>query len=253
MKVKYYDLQNKKVFITGGGSGIGASIVEHFCEQGSEVYFVDKNVQDSKKLLKNISKNNLKIPTFIECDLLKIKKLQNIIKKIISSKGPIEILINNAANDDRHSTDQVDEKYWNNRMDVNLMHFFFTIKSVMGGMIKNKGGSIVNLSSVSWMLGEGDKVAYETAKSAVIGLTRSFAREFGKYNIRTNSVTPGSIATERQIKHWLTPKYKKFILDKQCLKRQLKPNDVANLVLYLSSDVSSGCTKQNFIVDAGIT
>ena len=253
MKVKYYDLQNKKVFITGGGSGIGASIVEHFCEQGSEVYFVDKNVKDSKKLLKNISKNNLKIPTFIECDLLKIKKLQNIIKKIISSKGPIEILINNAANDDRHSTDQVDEKYWNNRMDVNLKHFFFTIKSVVDDMIKNKGGSIVNLSSVSWMLGEGDKVAYETAKSAVIGLTRSFAREFGKYNIRTNSVTPGSIATERQIKHWLTPKYKKFILDKQCLKRQLKPNDVANLVLYLSSEVSSGCTKQNFIVDAGIT
>ena len=144
MKVKYFDLQNKKVFITGGGSGIGASIVEHFCEQGSEVYFVDKNVKDSKKLLKNISKNNLKIPTFIECDLLKIKKLQNIIKKIISSKGPIEILINNAANDDRHSTDQVDEKYWNNRMDVNLKHFFFTIKSVMGGMIKNKGGAIVN-------------------------------------------------------------------------------------------------------------
>ena len=240
MKVKYYDLQNKKVFITGGGSGIGASIVEHFCEQGSEVYFVDKN-------------ENFKVPTFIECDLLKIKKLQNIIKKIISTKGPIEILINNAANDDRHSTDQVDEKYWNNRMDVNLKHFFFTIKSVMGGMIKNKGGAIVNLSSVSWMLGEGDKVAYETAKSAVIGLTRSFAREFGKYNIRTNSVTPGSIATERQIKHWLTPKYKKFILDKQCLKHQLKPNDVANLVLYLSSDVSSGCTKQNFIVDAGIT
>ena len=253
MKVKYFDLQNKKVFITGGGSGIGASIVEHCCEQGSEVYFVDKNVKDSKKLLKYISKKNIKIPTFIECDLLKIKKLQNIIKKIISSKGPIEILINNAANDDRHSTDQVDEKYWNNRMDVNLKHFFFTIKSVMGGMIKNKGGAIVNLSSVSWMLGEGDKVAYETAKSAVIGLTRSFAREFGKYNIRSNSVTPGSIATERQIKNWLTPKYKKFILDKQCLKRQLKPSDVANLVLYLSSEVSSGCTKQNFIVDAGIT
>ena len=151
------------------------------------------------------------------------------------------------------STDQVDEKYWNNRMDVNLKHFFFTIKAVLKGMIKNNGGAIVNLSSVSWMLGEGDKVAYETAKSAVIGLTRSFAREFGKYNIRCNSDTPGSIATERQIKHWLTPKYKKFILDKQCLKRQLKPDDVASLVVHLSSDVSSGCTKQNFIIDAGIT
>ena len=120
-------------------------------------------------------------------------------------------------------------------------------------MIKNKSGSIVNLSSVSWILGEGDKVVYETAKSAVIGLSRSFAQEFGKYNIRSNVVTPGSIATERQIKNWLTPQYKKFILNQQALKRQLKPNDVANLVLYLSSDVSSGCTKQNFIIDAGIT
>ena len=253
MKAKYFDLENKKVFITGGGSGIGAQIVESFCEQGSDVFFVDINRKDSKKLLSKLKNKNIKIPEFIECDLLNIKKLQKIIKKIIANNGNIDILINNAANDDRHSTDQVDEKYWNNRMDVNLKHFFFTIKSVLNGMIKNKSGSIVNLSSVSWMMGEGDKVAYETAKSAVIGLTRSFAREFGKYNIRCNSVTPGSIATERQIKHWLTPKYKKFILDKQCLKRQLKPSDVANLVLYLSSDVSSGCTKQNFIVDAGIT
>ena len=252
MKVKYFDLENKRVFITGGGSGIGASIVERFCEQGSDVFFVDINKKESQKLLINLKKKNKKVPTFIECDLLNIKKLQKIIKKIISKNGNIEILINNAANDDRHSTDQVDEKYWNNRMDVNLKHFFFTIKSVLGGMIKNKSGSIVNLSSVSWMLGEGDKVAYETAKSAVIGLTRSFAREFGKYNIRCNSVTPGSIATERQIKHWLTPKYKKFILDKQCLKRQLKPQDVANLILFLSSGTSSGCTKQNYIVDAGI-
>ncbi len=253
MKVKYFDLKNKKVFITGGGSGIGASIVEHFCEQECDVYFVDINKKDSNKLIKDLKKKGLKVPHFIECNLIKIKKLQTIIQKIIKSKGPIDILINNAANDDRHSTDQVDENYWNNRMDVNLKHFFFSIKAVLKGMIQNRGGAIVNLSSVSWMLGEGDKVAYETAKSAVIGLTRSFAREFGKYNIRCNSVTPGSIATERQIKHWLTPKYKKFILDKQCLKRQLKPDDVASLVVHLSSDVSSGCTKQNFIIDAGIT
>ena len=206
-----------------------------------------------QKINFKFKKKKIKAPHFIECNLLKIKKLENIIKKIIKSKGPIDILINNAANDDRHSTKQVDEKYWNNRMDVNLKHFFFTIKAVLRGMIQKKGGAIINLSSVSWMLGEGDKVAYETAKSAVIGLTRSFAREFGKYNIRCNSVTPGSIATERQIKHWLTPKYKKFILDKQCLKRQLKPADVASLVVHLSSDVSSGCTKQNFIIDAGIT
>ena len=252
MKVKYLDLKNKRVFISGGGSGIGASIVEHFCEQNSEVYFIDIDVKASNKLIKSIKKKKLKAPNFIECNILDVKKLQKIIKNIITKKGPIHCLVNSAANDDRHSTDQVDEKYWDNRMNINLKHYFFAAQSVVKGMKKIKSGSIVNLSSVSWMLGEGDKVVYETAKSAVVGLTRSFAQEFGKYNIRTNSVIPGSIATERQIKHWLTPKYKKLILDTQALKRQLKPEDVSKLVLFLSSDQSSGCTKQSFVVDAGI-
>ena len=253
MKVKYLDLKNKRVFISGGGSGIGSTIVEHFCEQNSEVYFIDINIKASKKLIKNIKKKKLRTPNFIECNILDVKKLQNIIKEIINKKGPIHCLINSAANDDRHTTEQVDEKYWENRMGINLKHYFFAAQAVVKGMKKIKTGSIVNLSSVSWMLGEGDKVVYETAKSAVIGLTRSFAQEFGKYNIRTNSVIPGSIATERQIKHWLTPKYKKLILDSQALKRQLKPDDVARLVLFLSSDQSSGCTKQSFVVDGGIT
>jgi len=253
MKVKYADLKNKRVFITGGGSGIGASIVEHFCEQGSEVHFVDINQKESKNLLTKLKKNNFRTPKFIECNLLDIKKLEKIIKKIVTTRGPIQALINNAANDDRHTTEQVDEKYWENRMAINLKHYFFATKAVVPGMKKRKEGSIVNLSSVSWMLGEGDKVVYETAKSAVVGLTRSFAQEYGKYNIRTNSVVPGSIATERQIKHWLTPKYKKLILNSQALKRQLKPNDVAQLVMFLASDQSSGCTKQSFIVDGGIT
>ena len=253
MKVKYSDLKNKRIFITGGGSGIGASIVEHFCEQGSKVYFVDINVKDSKKLIAIINKKKFKKPTFIECNLLDIKKLQKIIKKIVLSKGTIHSLINNAANDERHTTEEVDEKYYENRMAINLKHYFFAAQEVVKGMKKIQSGSIVNLSSVSWVLGEGDKVIYETAKSGVIGLTRSFAQEYGKYNIRTNSVVPGSIATERQIKYWLTPKYKKQILEKQALKRQLKPEDVAKLVLFLSSDQSSGCTKQSFVVDAGIT
>ena len=253
MKVTYSDLKNKRVFISGGGSGIGATIVEYFCEQKSEVYFIDIDIKSSNKLIKKIKKKRFRVPKFIECNILDVKKLQNIIKDIISKKGAIHCLINSAANDDRHTTEQVDEKYWENRMGINLKHYFFAAQAVVKGMKKIKSGSIVNLSSVSWVLGEGDKVVYETAKSAVIGLTRSFAQEFGKYNIRSNVVTPGSIATERQIKNWLTPQYKKFILNQQALKRQLKPNDVANLVLYLSSDVSSGCTKQNFIVDAGIT
>ncbi len=253
MKVKYSDLKYKRIFITGGGSGIGASIVEHFCEQKSEVYFVDINKKESTKLIKKLKKKKIKKPIFLECSVTDTYKLQNLIKKIVYEKGPIDVLVNNAANDDRHSTNDVSEEYWQNRIDINLKHYFFAAQAVIGGMIKKKNGSIINLSSVSWILGEGDKVVYETAKSAAIGLSRSFAQEFGKYNIRSNSITPGNIATERQIKHWLTPKYKKFILDNQALKRQLKPFDVARLVLFLASDQSSGCTKQNFVVDAGIT
>ena len=253
MKVTYSDLKNKKVFITGGGSGIGASIVEHFCEQKSEVFFLDINTKGSNKLIKKLKKKKFRLPKFIECDLLDVEKLQNVIRNIITAKGPINVLVNNAANDQRHKTEEVDEKYWENRIGVNLKHCFFAAQAVVEGMKRLKNGSIVNLGSVSWMLGEGDKVIYETAKSAVVGLTRSFAQEFGTFNIRCNSVVPGSIATERQIKHWLTPKYKKLILEKQALKRQLKPEDVARLVLFLASDQSSGCTKQDFIVDAGIT
>ena len=142
MKVKYSDLKKKRVFITGGGSGIGASIVEHFCEQGSEVYFVDINLKEVKKLLKKIKKKKLRAPTFFECDLLDINKLEITIKSIISKKGPIHALVNNAANDDRHTTEQVDEKYWENRMAINLKHYFFAAKAVVKSMKKMKAGSI---------------------------------------------------------------------------------------------------------------
>jgi NAD(P)-dependent dehydrogenase (short-subunit alcohol dehydrogenase family) len=253
MKVKYYDLKNKRVFVTGGGSGIGASIVEHFCEQGSEVYFVDIDLKETKKLLNKIKRKKFRTPTFIECNLLDINKLEKIIKDVIVKKGPIHALVNNAANDDRHTTEQVDEKYWENRMAINLKHYFFASKTVIHSMKKIKSGSIINLSSVSWVMGEGDKVVYETAKSAAVGLTRSFAQEYGKYNIRTNTVIPGCIATERQIKLWYTPKYKKFILDKQALKRTIFPNDVAQMVMFLASDQSTGCTKQIFTIDGGLT
>jgi len=136
MSVKYHDLENKRVFVTGGGSGIGASIVEHFCEQDSEVYFVDINVEESNKLVSNIKNKNFKVPTFFECDLLNIKQLQDTISKIISDKGPINILINNAANDERHAIDDVTEEYWNERMNINLRHYFFTVQSVKKSMIK---------------------------------------------------------------------------------------------------------------------
>jgi len=251
MKVKYFDLENKRVFITGGGSGIGASIVEHFCEQNSEVYFIDINEEASNKLIAECKNKKLAIPNFIKCDLLNIKDLQNVISKIISEKGPIEILINNAANDERHKIENVTEEYWNERMNINLRHYFFTVQSVKESMIKNKKGVIVNIGSASWMIGQGGMAAYTAAKSGVVGLTRSFARDLGEYNIRVNSVVPGWTITERQIEKWLTPESEADMMKKQCIKRRLMPSDISKAVLFFSSEQSSGCTNQSYVVDNG--
>ena len=251
MKVKYYDLENKRVFITGGGSGIGASIVEHFCEQGSEVYFIDINVSESQKLIESIKNKKYSIPTFIECDLLNIKQLQKTIADIIDQKGPIDILINNAANDTRHKIDDVTEEYWNERINVNLRHYFFTVQSVKKSMIENKGGVIVNMGSASWMVGQGGMAAYTAAKSGVVGLTRSFARDLGEFNIRVNSVVPGWVLTQRQIDMWLNEESEKDLMKNQCLKEKLMPHELAQTVLFFSSEQSSGCTNQSYIVDKG--
>ena len=251
MSVIYSDLKDKKVFITGGGSGIGASIVEHFCEQGSNVFFIDINEKSSNKLVSNCKNKKFSVPTFINCDLLNIKFLQNTISKIISDNGAIDILVNNAANDERHSIDEVTEKFWNERMNINLRHYFFTVQSVKKAMIENKGGSIINIGSVSWMIGQGGMAAYTAAKSGVVGLTRSFARDLGEFNIRVNSVVPGWVMTERQIEKWLTPESEADMMKKQCLKHKLMPSDIAKTVLFFGSDQSSGCTNQDYIVDKG--
>ena len=251
MNVKYNDLENKRVFITGGGSGIGASIVEHFCAQGSEVYFIDININESKKLIDMIKKKNFNTPTFIECDLLNIKQLQQTISNIIEEKGPINILINNAANDTRHKIDEVTEEYWNERMNVNLRHFFFTVQSVKKSMIENGGGSIINMGSTSWMIGQGGMAAYTAAKSGVVGLTRSFARDLGEFKIRVNSVVPGWVMTQRQIDLWLNEESEKELMHRQCLKEKLMPKEIAQAVLFFSSDQSSACTNQAYVVDKG--
>ena len=251
MKVKYYDLENKRVFVTGGGSGIGASIVEHFCEQGSEVYFVDINVEESKKLIDEMKNKKFKEPTFIECDLINIKLLQETISKILTEKGPINILINNAANDTRHKIDDVTVEYWDERINVNLRHFFFTVQAVKKSMIENNGGVIINMGSTSWMVGQGGMAAYTAAKSGVVGMTRSFARDLGEFNIRVNSVVPGWVMTQRQIDMWLNKESEEELMKKQCLKEKLMPNEIAQAVLFFSSDQSSGCTNQSYIVDKG--
>tara|TARA_B100000767_G_C19722109_1_gene517754 strand:+ start:677 stop:1438 length:762 start_codon:yes stop_codon:yes gene_type:complete len=253
MKAEYFDLKGKRALVSGGASGIGSSIVEHLCEQGVEVYFFDIDKKEAQKTIYRIKKKKFKIPTFIECNIKKIQKYKTSILNIIKKKGQIDILVNNASNDQRHSLEEITEKYWDERMAINLKHYLFAIQTVKKSMVKNKGGSIINLGSVSWFRGAVMFPAYSIAKAGIYGLTRSLARDLGEYNIRINSIAPGSIATERQSKLWLNPKFKKEILKKQCLSRQLLPQDVSKMVLYLASDVSSGCTKQNFTVDGGLT
>ena len=192
-----------------------------------------------------------KEPTFIECDLINIKLLQETISKILTEKGPINILINNAANDTRHKIDDVTVEYWDERINVNLRHFFFTVQAVKKSMIENNGGVIINMGSTSWMVGQGGMAAYTAAKSGVVGMTRSFARDLGEFNIRVNSVVPGWVMTQRQIDMWLNKESEEELMKKQCLKEKLMPNEIAQAVLFFSSDQSSGCTNQSYIVDKG--
>ena len=247
----YPSLKDKIVLITGGASGIGESIVENFLQQGSKVVFIDKEKELGIKLETNLNKYPVK-PIFKLCDLINIDDLESIIKQIELEIGPISILVNNAANDDRHDLDSVTPEYWDSRMNVNLRHYFFATKFAYKQMKAIGKGSIINIGSFSWMLGQGGMPGYTTAKSAIMGLTRTLARDLGIYNIRVNCVVPGWIITERQRKLWLTPAIEKQQLERQCIKRMLYPEDIAKVVLFFASDQSSGCTAQNYVIDGGV-
>ena len=247
----YPSLKDKVVLITGGASGIGETIVENFLQQGSKVVFFDKEKELGLKLVSKLNNYNYKA-IFKECDLVNIEDLKSKINQIREEVGLISILVNNAANDERHDIDSVTPEYWDNRMNVNLRHYFFATQSAYKDMKKLGKGTVVNIGSFSWMLGQGGMPGYTTAKSAIMGLTRTIARDLGIYNIRVNCVVPGWIITERQKKLWLTPEIEKQQLERQCIKRMLEPNDIAKPVLFFASDQSSGCTAQNYVVDGGI-
>ena len=247
----YPSLKNKTVIITGGASGIGSSIVENFLQQGSKVAFLDKEIELGNQLVSKLHNYEHK-PLFKVCDLKNIKELKDSIIEIGKDLGPTSILVNNAANDERHHIDDVTEEFWDDRMQVNLRHYFFATQAVYKDMKKLGSGAIVNIGSFSWMLGQGNMPAYTTAKSAIMGLTRTLARDLGEYNIRVNCVVPGWILTERQKKLWLTPEAEKEQLERQCIKRMLVPDDIAKTVLFFASEQSSGCTAQNYVVDGGV-
>ncbi|HUL07549.1 MAG TPA: SDR family oxidoreductase [Candidatus Acidoferrum sp.] len=247
----YPSLKDRAVFVTGGGSGIGASIVEHFCAQGSKVAFVDIAREPSEGLVKAIAGKGLPAPLFIECDITNIPALQKAVADAKQKLGPIRVLVNNAAHDQRHPIDTVTPEYWDDRYAVNLKHQFFAAQAVYKDMAAAGGGAIVNLGSTSWVIGQGGMPCYTSAKSAVAGLTRALARDFGPLNIRVNCILPGWIMTERQLTLWLTPEGEEELMKRQCLKRKLVPADIARTVLFFAAEDSGACTNQNYIVDGG--
>jgi NAD(P)-dependent dehydrogenase (short-subunit alcohol dehydrogenase family) len=247
----YPDLAGRSVFISGGGSGIGAQIVRRFCEQGSKVAFVDIDAACSQELATGLAAEGLTKPLFIHCDLRDIAALRASIAQAGGANGPITVLVNNAARDDRHPFDTVTPEYWDERFAVNLKHQFFAAQAAYPMMKQAGGGSVINMGSTSWMVGQGGMAAYTAAKSGVLGLTRSLARDWGPDNIRVNSIAPGWIMTERQKTLWLNAAGEQELMTRQCLKRQLTPDDIARVVLFLAADDSSAMTNQSYIVDGG--
>ena len=243
----YPSLENKIVFITGGATGIGAEIVTAFVKQGAKVGFLDMNKDASRSLCHGLSDQ----VQFEYCDLRNIDALKFAIKKLTDSLGAADVLVNNAARDDRHEWKDVTAEYWDERMATNLRHQFFAIQEVADGMIAKCSGSIINIGSNSWWEAGGGFPAYATAKSAVHGLTRTMARDLGSYGIRVNTVVPGWIMTERQKALWVTPETIERHLKRQCLPDLIEPVFVARMVLFLASDDASMCTANNYMVEAG--
>jgi NAD(P)-dependent dehydrogenase (short-subunit alcohol dehydrogenase family) len=246
----YPSLKGRGVLITGGGSGIGAALVRHFAGQGSRVGFIDIKEQDSRALASELSAGGGDVH-FAHADLTDIPATRAAIAALRERIGPITILLNNAAHDERHAIETVTPEYWDNRMAVNLRHQFFCAQAVIPDMKGAGGGSIVNFGSVSWMVGQGGMPAYTAAKSAVLGLTRGLARDLGPFNIRVNSIAPGWIMTERQLSLWLTPEGEAELMQRQCLKRKLYPDDIAKVALFMASDEAGAITNQSYVVDGG--
>jgi NAD(P)-dependent dehydrogenase (short-subunit alcohol dehydrogenase family) len=243
----YPSLRGRTVFITGGASGIGAEHVTQFVAQGAKVAFVDIADDAARALVDRLEGK----PFYQRCDLRDIEALRAAVAEAARRLGPITVLVNNAANDQRHKWEDVTVEYWDERQATNLRHQFFAIQAVAPMMRAAGGGSIINFGSVSWHSLTGGMPAYTTAKAAVEGLTRGLARDLGPDRIRLNTVIPGWIMTERQITLWLTPEAEQDLMKVQCLKEKLAPADVTRMVLWLASDDSRMCTAQLWVVDAG--
>lgn len=250
LNATYHDLNGKSVFITGGGSGIGASLTEGFLRQGAKVAFVGRS--DASEFVDEMEQKTGNRPFFIQCDITDIPALQDAIAKSADQNGPITVLVNNAANDKRHTTEEVTEEFWDWSMAINLKAYFFACQAVVGGMRDAGGGSIINFSSISYMMGNAGYPAYTTANSGINGMTRSLAREFGPDRIRVNALAPGWVLTQKQLDMWADPASLAAHLDRQCLKDHLVPEDIVGTTLFMASDASRMMTGQAMVVDGGV-
>lgn len=248
---RYPSLADRSIFISGGGSGIGAALVEQFARQGAKVAFIDIAEEPSRVLRGSLDGEVPVTPLYLPGDVTDIPGLQGSIVEAARQHGPIDVLINNAAYDERHSLADLTPERWQALLDVNLRHHAFAIQAAAPMMQQRKSGSIINLSSVTWIKGVPGLPAYVTAKAGIIGLTRAMARELGGDGIRVNAILPGWIMTERQISKWLTPEAEARLMQNQALKEKLHPIDIASMALFLAADDSRLITGQSFIVDGG--
>jgi NAD(P)-dependent dehydrogenase (short-subunit alcohol dehydrogenase family) len=246
----FHDLEGRSVFITGGGSGIGAALTEGFLEQGARVAFVQRS--DAAEFVARMSSRHVNTPLFIPCDILDIEALRAAMSKASDLHGPITVLVNTAANDKRHAIEDYTVEEWDRALAINLRPHFFTAQAAAPGMKAAGGGSIINFSSVSYMMGNAGYLSYMSAKSAITGLTRGLARELGPDNIRANALMPGWVLTKRQLDLWATPDALAEHLARQCLKEHLVEQDIVDATLFLASNTSRMMTGQAMVVDGGV-
>lgn len=243
------DLHGQSVFITGGGSGIGAALTESFLRQGAKVAFCQRS--DATPFCDAMEQATGNRPLYLPCDISVTDQLQLTLSTAAKVHGPITVLVNNAANDQRHKTLETDQAFWDWSMSVNLRSYFFACQSVIPGMQAAGGGSIINFSSISFMMADVGYAAYITANAGIVGLTRTLAREFGPDRIRVNAIAPGWVLTDRQKEHWVTPEGLAAHLERQCLPDPIQPEDVTGTVLFLASEASKMMTSQTLILDGG--
>jgi D-xylose 1-dehydrogenase len=248
---RYPSLAGRVVFITGGATGIGATLVEQFAAQGANVGFVDIDHTAGLALARQLATSAPMPPLFLQADVTDIAALEGAIDAVHARLGPITVLLNNAANDQRHSIEATTPASWDAGIAVNLKHQFFAARKVSTDMKAAGGGSIINFGSMSWKAKQGGMPVYTTSKAAVQGLTRSLARDLGPFNIRVNTLVPGWVMTDRQIRLWLDEAGRADIARNQCINQPLMPMHVASMALFLAADDSAMCTAQDFIVDGG--